>query len=728
MAMLTNVRNYVDDLEKIKGFLAEKDYISSIMKLASKERSSIEINVEDVQNYDPILSESIIQNTRRYLELFSTAIFSILPNKLAEEDSKKDSLDIYIEQRFSQFLKSGEYDEDQFFEKLPKSLIRRYDVLFIAPSSLIRPVSIRELKSSKVGHLVTVKGIVTRISEVKPLLVCATYTCDQCGSETFQPLNGSDAFLPLEKCISEECKQKNAGGRLYFQTRTSRFIKYQEVRIQEHSDQVPVGNIPRSLEVFVKSDLTRQVFPGDHVAVTGVFLPSLKAGFRQMVGGLISETYLDAHRIVKMNKNEESALETEEEECMTQEETEEFLLSGENIYSKLASSIAPEIYGHEDLKKALLLLLVGGVDRSPAGMKIRGNVNICMFGDPGVAKSQLLGFINRMSTRSQYTTGRGSSGVGLTASVTKDQITGEMILEGGCLVLADKGICCIDEFDKMAESDKVAIHEVMEQQTISIAKAGILTTLNARVSILAAANPIFGRYDLKKSVQQNIELPAALLSRFDLIWLITDSPNSDFDRRLAQHITEVHMNEQEIQNEQQQSALDMRLMRRYIALCKKKEPIIPEYLTDHLIDAYIEMRREARTNKHLATFTSPRTLLAVLRLSTALARLRLADTVEQDDVDEAIRLIEMSKNSLSSDEDGNQAGMSRALRNNEKIYRMVKESLGEDERQIDLEQMKEKALNKGFTEDEFEETLEEYEELGIWAVDKRKNKISFPSN
>lgn len=266
-------------------------------------------------------------------------------------------------------------------------------------------------------------------------------------------------------------------------------------------------------------------------------------------------------------------------------------------------------------------------------------------------------------------------------------------------------------------------NQVMEQQTISIAKAGILTTLNARVSILAAANPIFGRYDLKKSVQQNIELPAALLSRFDLIWLITDAPNSDFDRRLAQHITEVHMNEQEVQNEQQQSALDMRLMRRYIALCKKKEPIIPEFLTDHLVEAYIEMRREARNNKHLGTFTSPRTLLAVLRLSTALARLRLADQVEQADVDEAIRLIEMSKHSLALDE--NEMAQHRAMRNNEKIYRLIKESLAEDEQEIDLAQMKEKCLNKGFTEEEFEQTLEEYEELSIWTVSLKQNKIRF---
>jgi DNA replication licensing factor MCM7 len=347
--------------------------------------------------------------------------------------------------------------------RFPNELLRRYEIVFKAPQT-IKCQSVRQIKASSIGKLVYVKGVVIRATEVKPMLQVATYTCDRCGAETYQPI-ASATFMPIEMCQSQDCQINKSGGRLCLQTRGSKFVKFQEIKIQEHTEQVPVGNIPRSLNIYAKGENTRLCKPGDHIAVTGVFLPLLKTGFRQIQQGLLSDTYLEAHSITRLNK-------TEDEEMLAEQLTDEEAahICEDDFYSKLTNSIAPEIYGHEDVKKALLLMLVGGVDKNSRGMKIRGNINICLMGDPGVAKSQLLNYIDRLALRSQYTTGRGSSGVGLTASVMKDPITGEMVLEGGSLVLADQGICCIDEFDKMLDQDRTAIHEVMEQQTISIAK------------------------------------------------------------------------------------------------------------------------------------------------------------------------------------------------------------------------------------------------------------------
>jgi len=299
------------------------------------------------------------------------------------------------------------------------------------------------------------------------------------------------------------------------------------------------------------------------------------------------------------------------------------------VYTKLAQSIAPEIYGHEDVKKALLLLLVGGVTRvMEDGMKIRGDINICLMGDPGVAKSQLLKYIANIAPRGVYTTGKGSSGVGLTAAVLKDPSTNEMILEGGALVLADCGVCCIDEFDKMDESDRTAIHEVMEQQTVSISKAGINTTLNARTSILAAANPAYGRYNPKRTPLENINLPAALLSRFDLLFLILDKPNMEEDLRMAQHIAYVHTHG--THPPLSFEAIDPHTLRGYIAKVRKIEPYIPSAedftgqgglsgkgLVEYIISTYVKLRSSSADQEDMG-YISPRTLLGILRLSQAL--------------------------------------------------------------------------------------------------------------
>lgn len=717
-------KDYATDRDKIKSFLIDfyspdqkgkKDFVYSkqLVHIAHREQVALTIDLDDVQQFDSGLAEAVVQNARRYANLFSDVVYEMLPDFKQKDVIAKDALDVYIEHRMLMEARThqpGDVRDPR--NKYPPELMRRYEVYFKLPSDT-KAMSVRDVKASSIGKLVMVKGIVTRCTEVKPMMCVATYTCDQCGAETYQPIN-SPTFMPLLMCPSEDCRVNRSGGRLYLQTRGSKFMKFQEIKIQEHSDQVPVGNIPRTMTVFVRGELTRLSQPGDHISITGIFLPLLRSGFRQIQGGLLSDTYLDAHRITKMNKMEDDELDEAEIE-----KDELHGVTEENFYDKLAASIAPEIYGHEDVKKALLLLLVGGVDRIPNGMKIRGNINICLMGDPGVAKSQLLSYIDRLAPRSQYTTGRGSSGVGLTASVTKDPVTGEMTLEGGALVLADQGICCIDEFDKMVDSDRTAIHEVMEQQTISIAKAGILTTLNARTSILSAANPAYGRYNPKRTIEQNIQLPAALLSRFDLLWLIQDKPDRENDLRLANHITFVHKNCAE--PPQTLKPLDMRLMRRYIALCKRKNPTVPESLTEYIVGAYVEMRKEARNSKD-STFMSPRTLLAILRLSTALARLRLIDAVDKDDVNEAMRLMEMSRASLTH----NNEPTGRIQTVTDKIFALIRDIAAESGgRTVKMSDAVERCTSRGFRPGQIEEAIEEYEELNVWQINQARTKITF---
>jgi len=727
--MARKTADYEADKQKLKEFLTgfttqdeqgrkQFKYAEQLTAIAHREQTAIVIDLDDLAEQDPELAEAVKENTRRYNILLADVIESLLPDYKEKEVAAQDALDVFIKHRLHMAAQQpGQPAVQNPRNNFPPELMRRFEVYF-RPASGEKHVDIRNVKAEHIGKLVSVRGIVTRATEVKPMMQVATYTCDQCGSETYQPI-ASTTFMPQLQCPGEDCRVNRSGGRLTLQSRGSKFIKFQELKVQEHSDAVPVGHIPRSITVYARGTVTRQAAPGDHVSLSGVYLPIKKEGFRAMSSGLLSETYMEAHRIVKMSK-------AEDEESTTAEITEEELaaIGGEDFYNKLSSSIAPEIFGHEDIKKALLLLLVGGTDKVTPDMKIRGNVNICLMGDPGVAKSQLLSYIDRLAPRSQYTTGRGSSGVGLTAAVMKDPLTGEMVLEGGALVLADQGICCIDEFDKMDESDRTAIHEVMEQQTISIAKAGIMTSLNARVSILAAANPAYGRYDLSKTVETNVQLPAALLSRFDLLWLMADSADRDKDLQLARHIAFVHQhcNEPGFQPPQQHSPIDMKLMRRYVALCQSKTPVIPANLSEYIVGSYCELRKEARMeeNKHCSTFTSARTLLAILRLSTALARLRLVDCVEKDDVKEAMRLMEMCKDSLKQSDQG----MKKGRRMVDIIYDLIR-SMADGAKTLKIQEIKDRATTKGYTPGQLDEALDEYEQLDVWQLNQARTKLTF---
>ncbi|UYV73253.1 MCM7 [Cordylochernes scorpioides] len=721
------MRDYTVDRDLIRNFLSqyhnEDDdgmkhfkYSDQLTRLAHREQVAIEIDAEDVATFDLELGKALLENARRYVRIISDVIYDLLPSYKQHEVECKDSLDVYIEHRLmmeSRTHQPGESRDPR--NQYPPELLRRFEVTLKSPSTQ-KPLSVRQVRAEHIGKLINVRGIVTRCTDVKPVLAVATYTCDQCGAETYQPV-ASPTFMPLLMCESAECRVNKSGGRLYLQTRGSKFSKFQELRVQEHSDQVPVGNVPRSIVVHAYGENTRLTQPGDHISVCGIFLPQARTGFKAQAGGLAADTYLEAHKIVRLNKTEDDIMQEKE---LTDDELRD-LVKEPTFYSQLARSIAPEIFGHEDVKKALLLLLVGGVDQVASGMKIRGNINICLMGDPGVAKSQLLSYIDRLAPRSQYTTGRGSSGAGLTAAVLKDPVTGEMTLEGGALVLADQGVCCIDEFDKMMDSDRTAIHEVMEQQTISIAKAGILTTLNARVSILAAANPAYGRYNPKKSIEQNVQLPAALLSRFDLLWLIQDKADRDNDLRLAQHVAYVHRHSRQPPAADNFRPFDMSFMRRFIMTCRRKNPVFPEELADYLTGAYVELRKEARGAD--STFTSPRTLLAILRLSSALARLRVDNVVTKEDVVEAMRLMEASKSSLAhSGHDPNR----RAMTVTDRIFAVVRDIAAQSgAKSLKMADIRQVCTSKGYTADQLNETIEEYEDLNIWVVNQPRTRLTF---
>jgi len=315
-------------------------------------------------------------------------------------------------------------------------------------SSLLDGVSLRTVRSKSMGRLVTIRGMIVRASDVKPSCVVATYACDVCGSEVYQDVQYQREFMPPRSCPSPECSTRPNKKRetLNLDTRGSKFDKFQELKLQELPSQVPMGHVPRSMSVYCRGELTRLTSPGDVVTIDGVFLPQRigESGWRAMRAGLITTTYLEAQNIIVHKKSyDESLLDTLSEEESSKLEAQIMdIATGEDPIGKLSSSLAPEIFGHEDIKRSLLLQLVGGCTRAlPDGMKIRGDINICLMGDPGVAKSQLLKHVASIAPRGVYTTGKGSSGVGLTAAVTKDMATGEMALEGGALVLADRGIC-----------------------------------------------------------------------------------------------------------------------------------------------------------------------------------------------------------------------------------------------------------------------------------------------
>ncbi|KAJ3035949.1 minichromosome maintenance protein 5, partial [Rhizophlyctis rosea] len=620
-------------VEFLRSFRLDNVYVyrDQLRKNLIIRRYFLEVDLAHLIGYDEVLANQVREKPAEYLPLFEEAIKTVATS--------------------NQYVTGNEPVPD-------------CQVMILSNAN---PIPIRDLDATYISKLVRIPGIIISASNLSAKATHIQIMCRSCRHIKVMTVSGGFAGVQLpRKCDGEptEGEQKECPVDPYVIVHDkSKFVDQQTLKLQETPGMVPVGELPRHIMLSADRYLANKVVPGTRVTVTGIF-----SVFSQAKGGAaakavaVRSSYI---RIVGMQADLDNA---QTARTFTEEEEEEFqeMAKRENFYEEFAASIAPSIYGALDIKKAIACLLFGGSKKIlPDGMRLRGDINVLLLGDPGTAKSQLLKFVEKVAPIGVYTSGKGSSAAGLTASVIKDPGSREFYLEGGAMVLADGGVVCIDEFDKMREEDRVAIHEAMEQQTISIAKAGITTILNSRTSVLAAANPVFGRYDDMKSPAENIDFQSTILSRFDLIFIVKDEHNVSRDQTIARHVLQVHMNHQ-TREQQQTPDIDIQKMRSYISYAKAKcAPRVSEEAALKLSSHFVEMRSKVRNMEQedaRATRTkipiTVRQLEAIIRISESLAKMTLTPVVTEQHVNEAIRLFDHS--TMEAVQSGMIDGLSRS--------------------------------------------------------------------
>ncbi|HEY6283282.1 MAG TPA: minichromosome maintenance protein MCM [Nitrososphaerales archaeon] len=554
-------------------------------------------------------------------------------------------------------------------------------------------VPLRQVDTSYIDKMIAVSGMVVRTSELRPLMTEAAWVCPS-GHLTYEQQDD----LALKK--PAKCELCGEVRNFELDKKHSRFMDFQVFRIQELPEELPPGQLPQFFDVNVEGDIVNTARPGDRVVLTGVVraVPDYSLG---QVRTRLFRSQIDCNQVEVKGKEPETVLVTKEDEELIKK-----VAGAPDAYERLVSSIAPVILGHQSEKEAILLLLAGGnATALPDGTKLRGDINALFVGDPGTGKSEMLKFASQVAPRGLYASGRGTTAAGLSAAVIREKNV--LMLEAGVVVLADQGIACIDEFEKMKPEDRTALHEMMEQHTVTIAKGGIYATLNARTAILAACNPVLGRYNPFQNLIENIgTLPIPLLTRFDLIFVFRDQPTPAEDEKLATHILAVHARK----SYASPPPIEFALLKKYLAYAKRIAPDLSKEAMGRLKDYYLQLRREGGTDESIPP--TPRTLEALIRIATARARVLLRNEVTEEDALAAIALMNRMVEEVLTDTTtkktdfgiqlGKPVGETKNLRAAMEVFKSLE---GSEKKPVERKVFKEELVKARFSDEDAEKMI-----------------------
>ncbi|CAI5720304.1 hypothetical protein KXD40_009239 [Peronospora effusa] len=629
-------------------------YREQLLANARRHHWFVIVNVSHVAVFDQELQDLLLKSPKEQLPLLENAAKQMLTQLLVSaQESSVAAID----------------DSSSDLSATIKGHVPDIQAILTSDQA---PVPLRHVHAQEINRLVKIPGIVISATRVRTKCVSATLKCRNCGHTKRVAVSGMGGVSIPRICDRNRDQDNTVASSSDMCPKDSYtvlpdksdYVDQQTLKLQENPEVVPTGEMPRNLALIADRHLVDKASPGTRVSVVGI-TSVINSGGKTVGAVAIRTLYL---RVVGIEIDEEGAGRAKATFSPTEEEKFHEMARDPNLYEKLAASIAPSIYGDYtvNMKKAIVCLLVGGSrKRLPDGMILRGDINVLLLGDPSTAKSQFLKFTEKIAPVGVYTSGKGSSAAGLTASVIRDS-KGEFYLEGGAMVLADGGVVCIDEFDKMRESDRVAIHEAMEQQTISIAKAGITTILNSRASVLAAANPVFGRYDDMRSASENIDLMSTILSRFDMIFIVRDIQDDARDRQMAAHVVRMHTNAlvsaagdtSTGENATSGGEFEPWLLKKFITYCRTRcAPRLSVGAAQALQDFYVGVRDDVRRMQGGET-TIPvtvRQLEALVRISESLAKMHLLSEATREHVQEAIRLFSVS--TMNAAKDGGTQGL-----------------------------------------------------------------------